>query len=191
MCLLGEKFLQLDEDSSGNCTVEDGMTNLHKCGENSYRLLCEFDHKRDPCSHNSPPQSLHNAYWRILIGGRTETTPRISAKLGKEFDTWRRFMAEAVLRFFSIPGQPEFANLIATCALGRKFYITSQGYIGLVLPFAEVGDAVLIRRAQIPFVLRTVVAVVEQGLSCPVSSRGGGVCSWIDVWGRSGTRRRA
>jgi hypothetical protein len=93
----------------------------------------------------------------------SETTRRTSAKLGKEFDTWRRFMTEAVPRFFSIPSQPEFANLIATCALGRKFYITSRGYIGLVLPFAAVGDAVLTRGARIPFVLRTVEGPLSSG----------------------------
>ena len=170
IALLGEKFLHLDEDASGSWSVKDGMTNLYKCEENSYRLLREFDHKRDPYSYTSPPQLLHDAYWRTLIGDRTETTRPAPAKLGKEFDTWRRFMAEVMPRFFSIPNQPvpadilarygeqpEFATLIATCALGRKLCITSRGYIGLVPPFAEVGDAVfLIRGAQVPFVLRTV-----------------------------------
>jgi hypothetical protein len=46
---------------------------------------------------------------------------------------------------------------MVTCALGRKLCITTRGYIGLVPPFAEVGDAVfLIRGAQVPFVPRTV-----------------------------------
>jgi hypothetical protein len=180
--LLGEKFLQLNEDSSGNWTVEDGMTDLHKCAENPYRLPREFDHKRDPYSYTSPPQSLHDAYWRTLIGGRTETTCRTPAKLGKEFDTWRRFMAEAVPRLFSILNQPGFAKSYRNlCTRSEILYyqprlhwispaVCRSGRCGLDSGSTDPVCAAYCRGA-----------VVERGLSCPVSSRGGGVCSWIDV----------
>ena len=168
--LLGEKFVRGDEDACGDWSVNDGVANLYKSAENSYRLLREFDYKGGPYPYTSPPQLLHDAYWRTLIGDRTDTTRPAPAKLGKEFDTWRRFMAEVVPRFLSNPNQPvpadilarygappEFSSLVATRALGRKLCITSRGYIGLVPPFAEVGDAVfLIRGAQVPFVLRIV-----------------------------------
>ena len=164
--LLGEKLLQLDEDASGNWSVKDEMANLYKSEENSYRLLCEFDYKEV----RTPIPVCHSCFMTHTGAPSSATEPPAPAKLGKEFDTWRRFLAEAVPGIFSIPNQPvpsdllarygappEFSKLVATCALGRKLCITSRGYVGLVPSFAEVGDAVfLIRGAQVLFVLCTV-----------------------------------
>lgn len=139
------------------------------------------------------PIPVHHSHFMTHIGApSSETTHRTSAKLGKEFDTWRRFMTEAVPRLFSILNQPGFAKSYRNlCTRSEILYYQPRlhwispadcrsGRCGLDSGSADPVCAAYCRGA-----------VVERELSCPVSSRGGGVCSWIDVWGRSWTRRRA
>jgi hypothetical protein len=186
--LLGEKFLQLDEDSSRNWTIKDRMTNLHKCGENSYRLLREFDHKRDPYSHTRPPQSLHDVYWRTLIGNH----PSHICKVGKRV----RHMAPIHDRSratFLLHSQPARVCKSHRDLCARSEILYYQPRLHWISPAVCGGGRCGLDSGSADPVCATHCrgAVVERGLSCPVSSRGGGVCSWIDVWGRSRTRRRA
>jgi hypothetical protein len=70
---MGAIFFQLSPDAADNWPVEQ-ITNLYQSTLDSYRFLLLTSPWRDqPYPYTHQPQPLHEAFWRTLIGDRTET----------------------------------------------------------------------------------------------------------------------
>lgn len=136
-------------------------------------------------------QDLRQAFWRTLIGNKSENGAPAPSSLSESFEKWMMFGSE--IGNGSIPidsstsltsstiskyhAEKQFSVLFPACGLGRRLCITKTGYIGMVPPLSvqydgkSKGDVVcIVRGGQVPLILRPISI---NGSAAPSTSVGG------------------
>jgi hypothetical protein len=144
---------------------------LFTAAEESFNLLDSLGFEKNIYPHTKPPQSVREAFWRTLIGDRTETERPAPPSCAISFEKWVQFGRNILnTRAYldpTAPVQPDlmrsydtkdlFGGLISACGLNGRFCITENGYIAINKDQRVERDVIcLIRGAQVPFVLRPV-----------------------------------
>jgi hypothetical protein len=90
-------------------------------------------------------------FWRTIVADKTDTGHRAEAEFGKAF---RPFIDGHETS--SIPTQP-FSDAVTRAVMGRRFFITRKGYMGLGPADVSLGDLVcILPGCQVPLLLRAV-----------------------------------
>ncbi|KAF4636845.1 hypothetical protein G7Y89_g1239 [Cudoniella acicularis] len=153
---------------------------LFSAAEESWNHLNSSRFVKQLYPHVKPPQHFREAFWRTLIGNKTDTKSLAPSSCAISFEKWVQFGRDMLNRpdclnpntvlppdlMRSYDVKEMFATLIPACGLNRRLCITENGYIGMVPPLAVnrgekcEGDVIcLIRGAQVPFVLRPVTSI--------------------------------
>jgi hypothetical protein len=127
--------------------------------------------------YTEPPQDLRQAFWRTLIGNKSEAGAPAPSSLSESFEKWMMFGSEIENGSLPVDSgtllthetinkydvQKQFSVLFPACGLGRRLCITKSGYIGMVPPLSVQyngkvkGDVVcIVQGGQVPLILRPI-----------------------------------
>lgn len=120
-------------------------------------------------------ESIHEAFWRTLIGDQTTTTRPAPATLHRDYLNWVSMIKEndQILKEYRAGERDRlpvhegywirkqdvatWGTALGGCISGRRIAITKDGYLAVVPPCSEVGDKVaIVLGARTPWLLRQI-----------------------------------